>query len=133
MNRTFRSLGQEYEIKLYRELLSLGLAFRDEEHLRTYGYDKTPDFKLEIPVAVNGFIINWVESKALFANEEVHEEYFRHQYGSYCNRFGPGLVIYWFGFVESVVQSSDHQGLLIKDHFPSDVVHILPPKSLRDN
>ncbi|KAK4885413.1 hypothetical protein RN001_001684 [Aquatica leii] len=95
------SIGQEYEIKLQREMTQLGLAFRAEEHLRKYGYDKTPDIKLEIPIAVNGFIINWVESKARFADEEIHKEYFRSQYGSYWNRFGPGLVIYWFGFVET--------------------------------
>ncbi|CAG9839445.1 unnamed protein product [Diabrotica balteata] len=37
------SLGQQYEIKLYREATQLGLGFRDEEQLRRYGYDKTPD------------------------------------------------------------------------------------------
>lgn len=43
-------MGQQYEIKLYREAQKLGLAFRDEEHLRKHGYDKTPDCKLEVPV-----------------------------------------------------------------------------------
>ncbi|KAF5304908.1 hypothetical protein FQR65_LT00792 [Abscondita terminalis] len=81
------SVGQEYEIKLQREMARLGLTFRDEEHLRKYGYDKTPDIKLEIPVAINGFIINWVESKARFADEEIHREYFRSQYASYWNSY----------------------------------------------
>lgn len=80
------SLGQEYEIKLYRHITDLGLTFKNEEDLRKYGYDKTPDVKLEIPIAVDGFIVNWIESKALFADEDLHNEYVKNQYSSYWNR-----------------------------------------------
>ncbi|XP_069682201.1 CDAN1-interacting nuclease 1 isoform X2 [Periplaneta americana] len=80
------SLGQEYELRLQRMVKDLNLAFRDEEHLRKHGYDKTPDIKLEIPIAVDGFIVNWIESKALFGDEEGHNIYFRDQYLSYWNR-----------------------------------------------
>lgn len=82
-----RSLGQQYEIELHREVVELGLAFRDEEHLRKYGYDKTPDVKLEVPVAVNGFVINWIESKALFGDADVHQDYMKNQYLCYWNRY----------------------------------------------
>jgi hypothetical protein len=117
------SLGQEYEIKLHNEVRKLNLAFRDEEQLRKYGYDKTPDVKLDVPVAIDGFVINWIESKALFGDEEVHREYTRNQYLSYWNRFGPGLVIYWFGFPKSILQTDDKR-FIIKDHLPTDMVHI---------
>lgn len=83
----FSSIGQQYEIRLYREATKLGLAFRDEEHLRKYGYDKTPDCKLDVPVAIDGFIINWIESKALFGEEDAHREYKKNQYLSYWNRY----------------------------------------------
>ncbi|KAJ8934178.1 hypothetical protein NQ314_013532, partial [Rhamnusium bicolor] len=79
------SLGQQYEIKLHKEVVKLGLAFRDEEHLRKYGYDKTPDCKLEVPVAADGFVINWIESKALFGDEDAHRDYMKNQYLSYWN------------------------------------------------
>lgn len=80
------SIGQEYERKLQRCAKQAGLAFCDEEQLRRNGYDKTPDVKLEIPVAVDGVIVNWIESKALFGDEESHRNYSRSQYLSYWNR-----------------------------------------------
>lgn len=80
------SIGQQYEIKLHKEVAELGLAFRDETHLRKCGYDKTPDIKLDVPVAIDGFVINWIESKALFGNEDTHNEYIQNQYSSYWNR-----------------------------------------------
>ncbi|XP_048523158.1 CDAN1-interacting nuclease 1-like isoform X2 [Dendroctonus ponderosae] len=82
-----KSLGQQYEIRLQKEATQRGLVFRDEESLRKYGYDKTPDLKLEAPVAVDGFIVNWVESKALFADEDIHKDYMKSQYLSYWNSF----------------------------------------------
>lgn len=83
---SFSSIGQEYEIKLYNEIKILGLAFRDEESLRKFGYDKTPDFKLEVPIAIDGFIVHWIESKALFGSKEFHEDYIKNQYSCYWNR-----------------------------------------------
>ncbi|XP_057870109.2 uncharacterized protein LOC131076795 isoform X3 [Cryptomeria japonica] len=35
----------------------------------------------------------------------------------YVNRFGPGLVIYWFGFIDEL---NDHSDVLLLDHFPND-------------
>ncbi|XP_018568008.1 uncharacterized protein C15orf41 homolog [Anoplophora glabripennis] len=117
------SLGQQYEVKLYKEAVALGLAFRDEEHLRKNGYDKTPDCKLEVPVAMDGFVINWIESKALFGDEDAHKDYMKNQYLSYWNRFGPGLVIYWFGYLEKIVEPSDKR-FIIRDHLPTNIIHI---------
>ncbi|XP_060536683.1 CDAN1-interacting nuclease 1 [Cylas formicarius] len=115
------SLGQQYEIKLYKEAAKLGLTFRDEEYLRKHGYDKTPDLKLEVPVACDGFIINWIESKALFADEECHNDYMKSQYLSYWNRFGPGLVIYWFGYVKTILDPLDKR-FIIRDHVPKNML-----------
>lgn len=43
------------------------------------------------------------------------------QYDKYINRYGPGAVIYWFGFVEAAGAESD---LLLLDRFPRDIVQL---------
>ncbi|XP_076284098.1 CDAN1-interacting nuclease 1 [Lasioglossum baleicum] len=124
-NKDLASVGQEYELKLQNYLVERSLAFRNEEYLRSRGYDKTPDFKLEVPIAVNGFIINWIESKARFGNMEIHHKYIKEQFLSYWNRFGPGLVIYWFGFVDTLAESSEKR-FIIMDHFPENITYMDP-------
>ncbi len=43
-----------------------------------------------------------------------------HLSGAVC-RFGPGLVIYWYGFVSELDCQRD-RGILLRDGFPSDIV-----------
>lgn len=121
----FSCIGQEYEIKLEDCLIQRNIAFRNEEHLRLRGYDKTPDIKLEVPIAVNGCVINWIESKARFGNTEVHQKYMKEQFLSYWNRFGSGLVIYWFGFLENLNKSTEKK-FIIMDHFPENIAYMDP-------
>nr|SVE88778.1 EOG090X0A0V [Daphnia sinensis]SVE90022.1 EOG090X0A0V [Daphnia sinensis]SVE90651.1 EOG090X0A0V [Daphnia sinensis] len=119
---TKQSRGYEYEIYLRMELENCKVSFLHEDHLRMKGYDKTPDIKLEIPVAVDGQVINWIESKALFGDEEVHRGYLKDQLYSYWNRFGPGLVIYWFGYVEDLEKIHQNRIILIRDALPRNMV-----------
>ncbi|XP_014702805.3 CDAN1-interacting nuclease 1 isoform X6 [Equus asinus] len=92
-----------------------------EDQLRAKGYDKTPDFILQVPVAVEGHIIHWIESKASFGDECSHHAYLHDQFWSYWNRFGPGLVIYWYGFIQELDCNRD-RGILLKACFPTDIV-----------
>ncbi|XP_060805377.1 CDAN1-interacting nuclease 1 isoform X2 [Amyelois transitella] len=115
-----QSIGLEYELRLERELRLMNITFLDENVLRSRGYDKTPDFKLDVPIAVDGFIVNWVESKALFGDDENHSGYLKEQLSCYWNRFGPGLVIYWFGYLETLNSTPEVNNMFIlRTSFPS--------------
>ncbi|KAL4697137.1 hypothetical protein H8959_002835 [Pygathrix nigripes] len=80
------AIGHEHEVLLRDLLLEKNLPFLDEDQLRAKGYDKTPDFILQVPVAVEGHIIHWIESKASFGDECSHHAYLHDQFWSYWNR-----------------------------------------------
>lgn len=42
-------------------------------------------------------VICWIDSKALFGDVETHTNSVLPQVETYVHRFGPGLVLYWFG------------------------------------
>lgn len=111
--------GLEYEAKLYAGLGAAGLSYWSEEALRLRGFHKTPDARLRVPVAVRGRVVCWIDSKATFGDERQHRQQLREQYQRYVNRFGPGLVIYWHGFVAEL-QAGDGEGVLLMDRFPSE-------------
>nr|XP_033499491.1 protein C15orf41 homolog isoform X1 [Epinephelus lanceolatus] len=123
------AIGQEHEVLLCDKLKERNLSFLDENQLRTMGYDKTPDIILEVPIAVEGHIVHWIESKASFGDDHSHRTYLNEQFWSYWNRwhssrhlrFGPGLVIYWYGFIGELDCQRD-RGILLKDCFPTDIV-----------
>ena len=104
---------------LHDILLEHQIHYYDEENLREEGYDKTPDFKLVVPIAVDCHVVNWIESKALFGDSVSHSGYLEKQFWSYTNRFGPGLVIYWFGFIDELNVNVD-QGIMLNDNFPKE-------------
>ncbi|XP_034966369.2 CDAN1-interacting nuclease 1 isoform X2 [Zootoca vivipara] len=80
------AVGHEHEVLLQEMLLEKNISFLAEDQLRAKGYDKTPDFILEVPVAVEGHIIHWIESKASFGDECSHQAYLHDQFWSYWNR-----------------------------------------------
>lgn len=102
-----------------RKAKEAGLVFYDEGDLRRTGYDKTPDLKLALPCLYKGVPIQWIESKASFGDMESHKKYVRDQLTSYGNRFGAGIVIYWFGFLETIEQCPENSNIIfVTDKFP---------------
>nr|XP_054095729.1 CDAN1-interacting nuclease 1 isoform X6 [Callithrix jacchus] len=91
------AIGHEHEVMLRDMLLEKNLSFLDEDQLRAKGYDKTPDFILQVPVAVEGHIIHWIESKASFGDECSHHAYLHDQFWSYWNRWVSQSCSGWSG------------------------------------
>ena len=90
------------------------------------GVSRTGDWcTANIPIAVDGFIVNWIESKALFGDPEAHHGYLRDQLWSYLNRFGSGMVIYWSGFVSSLDTNRSY-GIMLSDRFPEQFTRYKP-------
>uniref|UniRef100_A0A672NJ56 CDAN1-interacting nuclease 1 n=1 Tax=Sinocyclocheilus grahami TaxID=75366 RepID=A0A672NJ56_SINGR len=101
------AVGLEHEDLLRDELRERNLSFLE--------------LKTDLILTVDGHIVHWIESKASFGDEHSHHTYLNEQFWSYCNRFGPGLVIYWYGFV-SELDCQRGRGILLRDGFPSDIV-----------
>ncbi|XP_034944769.1 protein C15orf41 homolog isoform X2 [Chelonus insularis] len=118
-----KAIGYEYESELQNYLVKRGIAYITEDNLRRKGYDKTPDIKLEIPIAIDGFVVNWIESKARFGSPSIHATYLKSQLLSYWNRFGPGLVIYWFDYVDEIIEPNEKR-FIIMNHFPNNVTYM---------
>lgn len=114
-----QQIGIEKENYMHARLKEMNILFHSEAAMRAAGYPKTPDALLAYPVEIDGHIVNWIESKALFSDTPTHQTYMRDQYWPYYNRFGPGLVIYWFGFLEEISSERDREkGILVMDRFP---------------
>lgn len=56
---------------------------------------------MQVPVLIRGKVVNWIDSKALFGDDVAHEAALK-QASQYCNRFGPGAIIYWLGFIDDL-------------------------------
>jgi hypothetical protein len=114
-------IGLEYEMKLENILIDNKLCYVKEDELREKGFDKTPDFKLDVPICVNGRMISWIDSKASFGDIQTNRDSYESQFKFYLNRYGSGLVIYWFGYVNDIEKqysNIDNRFVMISDCFP---------------
>ncbi len=100
-NEVQHKRGKWGEAKLQEWLEEQELTYRSEEELRGK-YSKTPDCLLAEPIKLNGWTINWIESKASFGDRVEFRKNIRGQLAQYVEMFGPGVVVYWFGHVDDL-------------------------------
>jgi hypothetical protein len=121
------SIGLEYEHILSQHLHSSNIQFLTEGMLRVLGYDKTPDILLAVPLEYNGLVINWIESKGTFGDDKTMTQSFADQFHPYLTRFGPGLVLYWHGFIDDMrgpdgslfLDGWRQDGIMVGSEFPA--------------
>lgn len=95
-------VGVEWEYYLVRKLSLAGLQFRTEDDMRAEGFAKTPDVFFQIPHVVElasgeRVVALWMDSKATFGEKFTLQQGLRDQLMAYRMRFGPGVVVFWFG------------------------------------
>ncbi|XP_030387118.1 uncharacterized protein C15orf41 homolog [Scaptodrosophila lebanonensis] len=127
-----RIVGEEYELKMKQLAKAAGMHYYDEQDLRRMGYDKTPDIKMILPFLYKGAVVNWIESKANFGDLKSHKWNIQQQLHSYCNRFGPGIIIYWFGYHEETPKLTENNiGITVLADFPATddlvLLHLTEP------
>lgn len=123
MDRQRGVAGVEGEFVLVERLRNLGLQFETEHDLRARGTHKTPDVLLCVPVAFAGRTVCWIDSKAKFGDEYNLRKDYTDAVSSYVGRFGPGMVVYWRGFIiDCDTPMVNDSGVLIVDRVPDDII-----------
>lgn len=85
-------------------------------------YQHYPILMPQVPISVwdprrgVAHVVAWIDSKATFGDDRTHSLQLEAQYRTYVNRYGPGLVIYWFGFIADLADADEE--LLLADDFP---------------
>lgn len=141
-------VGIEYEIILERTLSSMNIPFETEEELREKGTSRTPDILLSCPVAIkvhksiypnsqdsfrhgsdddagNDFVwkmVNWIDSKALYGDVTIHQSSVLPQAEAYIHRFGPGLIIYWFGHAPIEMLQANNADIIVASSLPDQLM-----------
>lgn len=64
-------------------------------------------------------MVHWIDSKATFGDEFTFSQS-QDQLLSYVNRFGSGMVIYWFDFVDSLADKES--SILFTSRFPRNIM-----------
>ncbi|MBD3260479.1 MAG: hypothetical protein GF334_02160 [Candidatus Altiarchaeales archaeon] len=104
--------GREVEDRIGRWVKAKNIKHITEKEAKKRGHIKTPDFLLEAPLKVNGHWVNWIESKASFGDRDEIKKDYRKQLTHYVDLFGAGMVCYWYGFIEGIL---DDERIIVKD------------------
>jgi hypothetical protein len=105
-NEVAAKRGRDGEDTMAEILDHFKISYLTENDLRGQS-TKTPDFLLHRPLIVDGKTVNWIESKANFGDLVEVRKNNKKQLQPYVKLFGPGMVVYWFGWVSDAPQDED--------------------------
>jgi CDAN1-interacting nuclease 1 len=114
-NRIQHERGKDVEKIVQKWLDKRIIKYLTEYDAKKGEYTKTPDFNLEAPMKLHGRWLNWVECKASFGDETEYKRDYSKQLSHYVSLFGPGMVVYWYGFIEDMPSHLTDKNILIMD------------------
>lgn len=149
-NSLLHQEGVECEKLIKKFLNQHKVQYIPENQQRILGYDKTPDFLLSVPIVVHfadtdgslensisslsldnnnntktnskDMVICWIESKCMFGDRDTVAKHYQDQFEPYYQRYGPGIIIYFRGFVDEVDLSfSNTDSMKMIDCLPKSV------------
>ncbi|MBI5001446.1 MAG: TPD domain-containing protein [Euryarchaeota archaeon] len=103
--------GRWGEEKLQKWLDDQGIEYRTEKQLKGE-FAKTPDCLLRNPIKLGNEQIFWIESKASYGDPVELRRNIHRQLVPYTQLFGPGIVVYWFGFADGATAP---EGIYVRD------------------
>ncbi len=114
--------GKKAEDEINKWLTAKGVDFMTEyenkaQHQNgntTFG--KTPDFLFKKPFKIGNKKYYWFESKASFGDKQEMKKDYKKQFKPYLDLFGPGVVIYWYGYIKGTVLDPEIK-LVAKEFF----------------
>lgn len=89
---------------------------RTEDDLRNAGFKLTPDIVFDDIVKINGKVVKWLEVKDYFGMVESY--LFKHnkkQISKYVDAFGPGCIVYIFGYTAKCMAEFNNLGCIVLD------------------
>lgn len=110
-----RENGKNGEEMLKVYLDKKEIQFLREDDLRKLGSGKTPDFLLKKPIKIRGRKVFWFESKASFCDYIEFKQDYNKQLKHYVSLFGPGIVVYWKGYIDDII--TDKRVLVVDKNF----------------
>eukprot|EP00056_Hartaetosiga_gracilis_P001053 m.41970 g.41970 ORF g.41970 m.41970 type:complete len:359 (+) comp10478_c0_seq1:168-1244(+) len=120
--------GVEFEWCLYQLLRQRGIHFITEDAQRLVEERSTPDVRFKKPTFLQGQPIYWIDSKFKFGSPMWYEKD-NSQFQRYIRQIGPGLVVYWRGFVangpeEPILNMLSTKGLFVSGSIPEDLTQL---------
>ncbi len=98
-----RERGRRGERWLFEWLDRRNVKYMTEHDLKKLkDYTKTPDALFMKPIVIAGKTPAWIESKANFGDVVEIKRNLKKQLMPYVKLFGPGIVVYWYGYVSDI-------------------------------
>eukprot|EP00055_Hartaetosiga_balthica_P007997 m.28537 g.28537 ORF g.28537 m.28537 type:complete len:336 (-) comp6059_c0_seq2:1513-2520(-) len=120
--------GVEFEWCLYQLLRQRNIQFISEDAQRLVGERSTPDVRFKKPTFLQGQPIYWIDSKKKFGSPFWYKRDII-QLTRYTREIGPGLVVYWSGFVANgpelpILNILSLKGLFVCGTIPLDLTQM---------